>query len=272
MKKLILLSFIALITSCGYQRSMDELREKTDKTNTEVDILKNKVSALESSMSSAQAQLAVLDASLSSQGAAVTSQIAAINDSITNLNASQTATQAQLDALSTLVTSTINDVAVLSGKVDALETADIGLQLSIDALQSDLNTLNALVANYVNLGTNAYNQIQSQFADVASSLTTINTYASSLQSQINSSLVQLATIQGYDNIVAIVDPCGAQGSFDEVFLQLNNGQLLASISETANGKNTRFSLLTDGSFVTTDSTNCHFTLSNGGTTISDEHN
>lgn len=61
--------------------------------------------------------------------------------------------------------------------------------------------------------------------------------------------------------VQIIDPCGdAPGIWDEVMLKLQNGTLLASFSDNASGQNTRFSVITAGSYVTTDGSNCHFTV------------
>lgn len=64
------------------------------------------------------------------------------------------------------------------------------------------------------------------------------------------------------SIVEIIDPCGAQhpNGYDEVILKLGNGKYLASFSDNANGKNTRFGVLPTGSYVTTDGTNCHFNI------------
>ena len=72
--------------------------------------------------------------------------------------------------------------------------------------------------------------------------------------------------------VGIVDPCGdAPGVYDEVFVKLQNGTLLASFSENANGKNTRFSVLTPGTYVTTDGDNCVFTVTAGGSITGENH-
>lgn len=65
--------------------------------------------------------------------------------------------------------------------------------------------------------------------------------------------------------VGIVDPCGdAAGVYDEVFLRLSNGMLLASFSDNDNGKNTRFSLITQGSYKTTDNSSCYFSVDANG--------
>lgn len=74
----------------------------------------------------------------------------------------------------------------------------------------------------------------------------------------------------YDT-VGIVDPCGAQTSWDEVFLRLRNGLLVASFSSNVNGDNTRFSILRAGNYLTTDQTGCYFSVDIFGQ-IYNEHN
>jgi len=72
------------------------------------------------------------------------------------------------------------------------------------------------------------------------------------------------------DIVQIIDVCGdAPGILDEIFLKLRNGNIVASFSDNANGQNTRFSLLSNGNFRTTDGSNCFFTVNNG--IITNEH-
>lgn len=62
------------------------------------------------------------------------------------------------------------------------------------------------------------------------------------------------------SVVDVIDPCGPSGGFDEVFLRLANGTVVASFSDNSAGQNTRLSILVDGSFVTSDGTNCAFTV------------
>lgn len=72
-------------------------------------------------------------------------------------------------------------------------------------------------------------------------------------------------------LVSLINPCGdAPGIFDEVLIRLSDGNILASFSDNANGQNTRFSLLTPGSFSTTDGSGCRFSVDNN-LTITDQN-
>lgn len=60
-------------------------------------------------------------------------------------------------------------------------------------------------------------------------------------------------------VVGLVDPCGPQGTFDEVLLRLANGELLAHYSS---GNKEFLTQVGPGNYSTTDGTNCHFTVHN----------
>lgn len=67
------------------------------------------------------------------------------------------------------------------------------------------------------------------------------------------------------SIVEVVDPCGdAAGIEDEVLLRLSNGEVLASYTS---GKDTRFALLSPGTYVTTDGSRCVFTVEASGEVV-----
>lgn len=71
---------------------------------------------------------------------------------------------------------------------------------------------------------------------------------------------------------ALVNPCGdAPSIIDEIFLKLANGMLIASMSDNANGQNTRFSVLTPGTYRTTDGDNCTFTVNNSNQITNESH-
>lgn len=63
-----------------------------------------------------------------------------------------------------------------------------------------------------------------------------------------------------------VDPCGAQGSFDEVLFKTEAGPFVAFYS----GSGGFLTVLHDGDYVTSDGTHCYFTILNNE--ITNEHN
>jgi hypothetical protein len=68
-----------------------------------------------------------------------------------------------------------------------------------------------------------------------------------------------------NSINEVIDPCGdAPGIFDEVLLRLESGVILASFSDNSSGLNTRFSVLEEGSYMTTDNSGCSFKVSGDG--------
>lgn len=141
---------------------------------------------------------------------------------------------------------------------DGRDSNDIALSNRLTAMENTLTSLKSQVALLELL-------INSTEGDV----TTLQTLSTTLQDQVDDLLIDMATVQGYNNIVSIVDPCGNHPTkIDEVFLKLSTGRIVSSFSDTAAGLNTRFSLLTDGSFSTTDGTGCSFTVSGGGTSVS----
>ncbi len=62
-------------------------------------------------------------------------------------------------------------------------------------------------------------------------------------------------------MVGMVDPCGdAPSVYDEIFIRLANGKLIASFSANTSGLNTRFAELIPGSYSTTDGDSCSFSV------------
>lgn len=60
-------------------------------------------------------------------------------------------------------------------------------------------------------------------------------------------------------IIEVIDPCGPSGTYDEVLLRLENGQLLAHY---ASSQYQFLTLIGTGNYVTTDTQVCHFTVHN----------
>lgn len=95
--------------------------------------------------------------------------------------------------------------------------------------------------------------------------------ASMVQCGVTSSVINNgadAPVVQFD-VIEYIDPCGPQGSYDEVLLRLHNGTVLALFTSNMNGDYPRLALIPDGTFTTSDGTSCTFTLSsaNGMRTI-----
>lgn len=65
-------------------------------------------------------------------------------------------------------------------------------------------------------------------------------------------------------IVAVIDPCGDEGGYDEVLLKLANGTILAHYSD---GNKQFFTLVGPSTYSTTDGHACVFTIHNDGSVI-----
>ena len=80
-------------------------------------------------------------------------------------------------------------------------------------------------------------------------------------------------IQNYDYIpVGLIDPCGDKpGIYDEVFIKMANGTLVASFSNNVNGDYTRLSVLVPGTYMTTDGDSCTFTVTANNDIINESH-
>lgn len=170
----------------------------------------------------------------------------------------------------------INELKNKANQADA-EAAEQGrineeARLRMDLLQRQIDELQLDVSNIRNDLISIDSAIAATNSSLASQDVSTQAAVNALQGQQASMLAQLAVLQGYTGIVAIYNPCGVQTAADEVFLKLTSGKYLASFSDNANGLNTRFSVLYDGTFRTTDASNCNFTVSGNGTIISNEHN
>lgn len=60
-----------------------------------------------------------------------------------------------------------------------------------------------------------------------------------------------------EDVIDVIDPCGAEAPFDEVLLRLADGSLVAFFQQ---GNNRFLANIPPGDYVTTDGTNCRFTV------------
>jgi hypothetical protein len=161
-----------------------------------------------------------------------------------------------------------NQITITNQTLNSLNQSIIALQTTT----TDQTTLITQLQNSVTQLQQTSNSQQVTTQNLGNSVTVLQNALLALQNQSNANTVQLATLQGYTNIVSIKDPCGKQVAADEVLLKLSDGRYLVSFSDNAAGLNTRFSVLGNGTYVTSDGTHCYFQISNNGLTISNEHN
>lgn len=173
--------------------------------------------------------------------------------------------EAQVKDLNSKLETLSNDSSLLEANYSLLESQITQLTNNLNLLSSQVDTNNTSVQNSISQLTISINSLQTY-------LNNTNVQLNSQQTQINSMLVSIAQLQGYTNIASIKDICGdAVGKVDEVILVLSNGQMLSSFSDNANGKNTRFALLTPGNYKSTDETNCFFTVNNAGQIVNEHY-
>lgn len=144
-------------------------------------------------------------------------------------------------------------VAILQNRVLDIEG---NIQNSLALVTGRINSLALTIANTPTLTTVEADAITAQIT--------------ALQLNANDLITQLAVVQGVTGIVGIRTPCGASPGLNEVILRLNDGRYLSSYSDNPNGTNTRFIILLDGTYRTTDGRRCVYTVSNYGTVISNE--
>ena len=157
----------------------------------------------------------------------------------------------------------------VESQVSSLETENDGLLASINILTDsvtdlsmDLAVINSIIPTLA-LASDV-TALQAQASNMEARLTAlesqIGTPVTGLQSIVVQNTIEILQLQQNHNVTKIVDPCGDGPGFDEVFMRTSSGKLIASFSQTASGLNTRFSILTPGTYSTTDGTGCTFTV------------
>lgn len=293
MERIILILLALMISGCGITEKMGkncggdlkELchnvfggRNDSDQQNEidgnarEIDELKKRLTELNTQLYSVKDQMVALGDALDVQGLNLQGQVNTLNGQVLSLQTNQSNEAAAIANLQSGAASLLASVNTLAANVSSIGATQSTIVMNVSSLQSDAMQLSATVSTLTSLEatdiTNLQGQISSLQTGIAASVNTITT----LQTTSNTVTVQLATLMGYQNIVEMYDPCGPQGSWNEIFLKLSSGKYVASFSANATGLNTRFTVLEDGNYVTTDGSLCYFTVSGGGTVISNEHN
>lgn len=127
------------------------------------------------------------------------------------------------------------------------------LRQDVEALNERLDQLEVLLDHNIS----TINFISNQSSDNSTSVDT-------LQLQTNSMLVQLSVLEGYNNIVDFIDPCGDGSGYDEILLKTSDGSYVGYFQQGNGNNQKRFlTVLTDGNYQTTDQQQCQFSIVNG---------
>lgn len=159
-----------------------------------------------------------------------------------------------INSLSAAATMATNLLVVMQAQLDQIEI-DLANAIAIAATQADVDAAIFNVQNQID-------NLVLSIGALQSSVVSVQNTAASIQVQVNQNTADIAAIQGYPSIVEFIDPCGDGPGFDEVLLKTATGQYVAYFES---GGNRFLSLLSAGSYATTDASACHFTVHANGT-------
>lgn len=128
-------------------------------------------------------------------------------------------------------------------------------------IDRDQNTALAALRAQINVldfqASNMQSQISLLTALESSNNVDLTVLINQAQASANNALVQLAALQSEQRIVAVLDPCGDGSGYDEILLRTSTNQLIAYFESGS----TRFlTIVSPGSYQTTDSSSCPFTV------------
>lgn len=207
----------------GYKDSdqdkrLDAVDAKNKEQDEQIALLKNQMNNQINLMNSVQGDLALVNGNITN-----------INNQITDLQNDLSLEtqdrQNQINGLSALLTTEINNRVNLSNQVSIL--------------QSQVNSL------------------MSQMVAVNNALPMLQSNINGLQNQINTINVTISTA-----VVGMVDPCGDGPGFDEVLLKTKDGKYVAYFETGGNRFLTV--LQTNTSYQTTDAQHCNFSINSSG--------
>lgn len=108
------------------------------------------------------------------------------------------------------------------------------------------------------------NDMQAMIDASSQDVSDLNVELSKLEQEMQALDARLLEIEKNVQVLEIIDPCGdAPNIVDEVIFkvaQLGEIKYFASFSDNSNGKNTRLSLIDSGAYITTDGSNCKFSI------------
>ena len=143
------------------------------------------------------------------------------------------------------------------GELTAHQAQLLAQQLQINELTARLAALNSQVARNIASIINLSSTVAASGAEQDA----LNAQVDSLQSETNLLQTQVAMLLLQDSIVSMIDPCGNGPAYDEVLLRTKSGQTIAYFQS---GSNEFLTVLEPGTYRTTDTQQCNFTMSATG--------
>ena len=99
MYKLLLVTAALMMSGCGLQNQLNDLKNTTSKDSDRIDSIESRVSVLEAQMQSSKASILALESSQASTQSQLDANTASLQAQIDALTSSGTATQAEIDGL-----------------------------------------------------------------------------------------------------------------------------------------------------------------------------
>lgn len=132
------------------------------------------------------------------------------------------------------------------------------LSLSITGVNANLAALSMTITSLSDQESDDVDYLESLIAAQLSLINSLSSNISTLQDNVNDNNALLVELQTDESIDEFVDPCGDSPGFDEVLVRTRTGKLIAFFES---GSQRFLSVLTPGSYVTTDASSCHFVVS-----------
>lgn len=176
------------------------------------------------------------------------------NSQVADINKKDLDQDSRLNDLETRISSLESSYALNVVKMSQVESSIESNQVTLQALQTSIDSL--YDSHEVNH--EAIESLETLVSSHEAALISLQDDQASSQASINVMMGQIATLNGHDSIIEMVDPCGDKANtFDEVLLRTKSGKLIAYFEQ---GNNRFLSVLTPGHFRTTDSQACNFSV------------
>jgi uncharacterized coiled-coil protein SlyX len=148
----------------------------------------------------------------------------------------------------------------LSQRISNLESSVAANILTLNNLEISLMSQSSAMAELEAAMDHANGQTRATLEQLLVTATAnynaINASISSLQFQVNTSVMQLGEIKVRESVVEFLDPCGDSSGYDEILLKMSSGKVIAYFED--NGNRHLTILNPETAYQTTDVQKCKF--------------